>query len=283
MPNIFAQPYYTGTPLGTLTFYLTGTLVTEDIFSTVAGDTALPNPVTADVEGRYPEIYLADGVVYRMIERDSDGVTLADVDPINPVGSLSSLSVAGDGEFEGFVSAVTPDAGTDGGFKLLASAVTNFAYSQVLDEDGAVEWGHWRYDSTGLARWSGALQSVGAFTAGGAITGGSGTFSGRARTVPVALTVAASTTLDAALSNAFTAAMTVNVTTFTVTNAVEGHTMSVLFTQDGTGNRTIAWPASFRWPGGSAPVLSTAASARDLLTAQFIGGVWLAVLSKGFA
>ena len=154
---------------------------------------------------------------------------------------------------------------------------------QALNAAGSVEWGHWRYDNTGLARWSGALQAVGAATFGGALSAGAGTFSGRARTVPVALTVAATTVLDAALSNAFTATLNVNVTTFTINNAVEGQTMSVLFVQDGTGSRTIAWPASFRWPGGSAPVLSTAASARDLLTAQFIGGVWLAVLSKGFA
>lgn len=283
MPNIFAQPYYTGTPLGTLAFYGTGTLVLTTIYADAAGTTPLPNPVTADTAGRYPEIYLADGVTYRVIERDSAGVTLADVDPVNPTGALSSLSVAGDGTFTGRVRAATPNSGTTGGFQLLGNAASGFGYFQVLNSAAAVEWGNWRYDSAGLARWSGAAQIVGALTVGGALTTGSGLFNGRAYTVPVALTVAATTALDASASNAFTATMTTNITTFTISNAVEGQTLAVLFKQDGTGSRTIAWPASFRWPAGSAPLLSTAAGARDLLSAQFIDGVWLAALSKGFA
>jgi hypothetical protein len=283
MPNIFAQPYYTGTPLGTLAFYGTGTLVLAAIYSDSAGVTPLPNPITADTNGRYPEIYLADGVTYRVIERDSGGVTLADVDPINPTGALSSLSVAGNGTFTGYVRAATPNSGTAGGCQLLGNVTTGFAYAQVLNNTAAVEWGNWRYDSTGLARWSGAAQVVGALTVGGALSAGAGVFSDRAYTVPTALTVAATTTLDASGSNAFTATLATNITTFTINNAVEGQTLSVLFKQDGTGSRTIAWPASFRWPAGSAPVLSTAAGSRDLLTAQFIDGVWLAALSKGFA
>lgn len=34
--------------------------------------------------------------------------------------------------------------------------------------------------------------------------------------------------------------------------------------QDGTGNRTIAWDATFKWQNGAAPILSTAAAAVDL-------------------
>ena len=41
-------------------------------------------------------------------------------------------------------------------------------------------------------------------------------------------------------------------------------TLTVL--QDGTGSRTLTWNAVFKWPGGVAPVLSTAASARDLFS-----------------
>ncbi len=282
MPQIFAQPYYTGTPLGTLTFYTTGTLTLATIFADIGG-TPLGNPVTADVNGRFPEIYLADGTTYRVIERNSLGTTLADVDPINPPVSFTSLSVTGNGDFSGKVRAITPNSGTTGGFQLRANNVSGFAYFQVQTNDGVTEWGNWRYDSTGLARWSGAGQFVGALTVGGAFASGAATLSGRARTVPVALTVAATTTMDVALSNAFTATLTTNITTFTINNAVEGQAVSVLFKQDGTGNRTIAWPATFRWAGGSAPTLSTAANARDLLSAQFIDGVWIASLLKGAA
>lgn len=37
-------------------------------------------------------------------------------------------------------------------------------------------------------------------------------------------------------------------------------------TQDGTGGRTVTWNAVFKWAAGTAPVLSTAAGATDILT-----------------
>lgn len=37
-------------------------------------------------------------------------------------------------------------------------------------------------------------------------------------------------------------------------------------TQDMTGSRTLAYNAVFKWPGGTAPTLSTAAAAVDVLT-----------------
>ena len=36
--------------------------------------------------------------------------------------------------------------------------------------------------------------------------------------------------------------------------------------QDGTGSRTLSWGSIYKWPGGVAPVLTTTASARDLIT-----------------
>ena len=44
--------------------------------------------------------------------------------------------------------------------------------------------------------------------------------------------------------------------------------------QDGVGGRTVAWPSFIRWPGGSAPALSTAPDAVDVLFfGSFDGGV----------
>lgn len=240
MAAIFAQPYYTGQPLGTLSFYLTGTTTLATIYSDEAGITPLPNPVTADAAGRFPAIYLTSGTEYRVIEKNEAGTTLADVDPVNPPVAVGGGTITGDINVTGTVKAQTPNVGTNGGFQLVANSASGFGYFQALASDGVTQWGVWRYDNTGLARWSGTLQVVGAATIGGALTCGSSTFNGRARTVPVALTVAATTTLDAAASNAFTAAMTVNVTTLSISNAVEGQAISILFTQDATGSRTIA-------------------------------------------
>mgnify|MGYP001594004931 CR=1 FL=1 len=44
-------------------------------------------------------------------------------------------------------------------------------------------------------------------------------------------------------------------------------TVILVINQDGTGSRTItSWNAVFKWTAGAAPVLSTAASAKDVLT-----------------
>ena len=283
MPNIFSQPYYTGTPLGTLSFYIAGTLTLSTIYADEAATTPLANPVTADVNGRFPAIYLDDAIEYRCVETDQDNVVLADVDPVNPPVAIGGGTVTGNLNVVGTVRVVTPNSGTTGGFQLLANVTTEFGYVQALSADGSVEWGNWRYDSTGLARWSGSMAVLGTMAVSGAFSSGTATITGRARTVPVALTVAANTTLDASLSNAFTATMATSIGNLSVINIGEGQAISVLFKQDATGGRTVAWPANFRWAAGSPPVLSLAANAVDLLSAQYVDGVWYAALAKAFA
>lgn len=49
------------------------------------------------------------------------------------------------------------------------------------------------------------------------------------------------------------------------TNTKVGQTGAFVFTQDGTGNQTLAFGTSYEFPGGVAPVLSTAAGAKDIL------------------
>ena len=43
-------------------------------------------------------------------------------------------------------------------------------------------------------------------------------------------------------------------------------TSVLVVNQDGTGSRTITWNSIFKWTAGVAPVLSTAASAKDVIT-----------------
>ena len=90
-------------------------------------------------------------------------------------------------------------------------------------------------------------------------------------------------TLDMNSSNQWKITLTENITTFNVNNENEGQSLLIRFLQDGTGSRTIAWPADFKWPGGVTPVLSTAANAADVLQATFVNGAWYGNLLKGFA
>ncbi|MDO9313406.1 MAG: hypothetical protein Q7T97_02535 [Burkholderiaceae bacterium] len=108
-----------------------------------------------------------------------------------------------------------------------------------------------------------------------------------AYTAPVVVTFNATTmAIDCALSNVFTTTFTANVTVApTLSNLKDGQTINWFITQDATGTRTMTWPASFKWPGATAGVLSTAASSVDLLVATYRSstGFWYASLSKGFA
>ena len=93
-------------------------------------------------------------------------------------------------------------------------------------------------------------------------------------------------TIDCSLSNVFTTTFTANVTTApTFSNVADGQTINWFITQDGTGSRTMTWPTSFKWPGGTAGALSTAANAVDLLVATYRSdtGFWYATIAKAFA
>jgi len=48
------------------------------------------------------------------------------------------------------------------------------------------------------------------------------------------------------------------------TNLVAGRNYWLVLIQDGTGSRTITWNAVFKWVGGTAPTLTTTASAINI-------------------
>lgn len=112
---------------------------------------------------------------------------------------------------------------------------------------------------------------------------------GGAATTPVVVTFSATAmAVNCLLSNVLTTTFTANVTSApTLSNPIDGQTVNWFITQDGTGGRTMTWPTSFKWSGGSAfaGVLSTGASAVDLLviTYRSTTGFWYASLAKGFA
>jgi hypothetical protein len=120
--------------------------------------------------------------------------------------------------------------------------------------------------------------------AGGTMTGT--LIAKKAYTASVTDTISGATlTIDCDDGNVFKAAMTANVTTLTISNPSDGHTINVRLTQDATGSRTMSWPAAFKWQGGTAPTLSTAANSVDLLVATYYSdtGHWYCSLMKGLA
>jgi len=52
--------------------------------------------------------------------------------------------------------------------------------------------------------------------------------------------------------------------------------------QDGTGSRTVIWPANVKWSGGTAPTLTTTANRVDLLSFYFDGTIYYGVSSLNY-
>ena len=51
--------------------------------------------------------------------------------------------------------------------------------------------------------------------------------------------------------------------TFTFPTATAGRSFIMILKQDGTGSRTVTWPAAVKWPGGTAPTITSTASKLD--------------------
>jgi len=74
-------------------------------------------------------------------------------------------------------------------------------------------------------------------------------------------------TLDCEDANVFTCALTGNVTTLTINNIpTSGQAIGItlILTADGT-QRTITWPASFLWSGGTAPTITATNAKKDAI------------------
>jgi hypothetical protein len=106
-------------------------------------------------------------------------------------------------------------------------------------------------------------------------------------------TVSASTstlTINTKTSNVFNINLVsaVNVGTFTISNTVlfDGQTINLFITQPSSGTAaTLAWPAGFKWPGGTIPTISSTLGAVDLVVATYRSatGFWYATISKAFS
>jgi len=77
--------------------------------------------------------------------------------------------------------------------------------------------------------------------------------------------------------------LTGNITTMSFTAPAGTGNFLLRVVQDGTGSRTITWPASVRWPGGTPPTLSTGANAADIVTFYYNGTNYYGVASLNFA
>lgn len=93
------------------------------------------------------------------------------------------------------------------------------------------------------------------------------------RTAPASS--AGALTVDLAAGNHAEITLTESVTALTLANppaAGKAGSLTLVIHQDATGGWAITWPAAIRWPGGTAPVITAAASATDVITLMTYDG-----------
>jgi len=104
----------------------------------------------------------------------------------------------------------------------------------------------------------------------------------------VALTDGATISVDASLGNMFRITLGVVSGTRTMSapsSSADGQTINFHISQDGTGNRTLAWNSAYKWPSGVAPTLSTAANALDVVSCTYNSTLsyWVCTATRNFS
>lgn len=85
-------------PFATLTFWRSRTTQLEPIYVDDTLTIELDNPITADENGAFPEIYLDDTLDYRVRLEDGAGRLIYDVDPLQLMPGPQVMILAGDAE-----------------------------------------------------------------------------------------------------------------------------------------------------------------------------------------
>ena len=141
---------------------------------------------------------------------------------------------------------------------------------------GATAWAATGDDTTKLPLAGGTLS--GAVVAADQIISRA-VFKDYGETAVTNATSGATETLDLESGNVFDLTLSANCT-ITLSNPPASGTsgsFTLILRQDGTGSRTVTWPASVDWASATAPTLTTDASAVDVLTFMTVDGgtVWL--------
>lgn len=133
-----------GDPLagGKLYFYITGTSTPKDTYTTEALSVANANPVVADANGVWSDIWLGTGS-YKVILKDQNDVQIWSADPVTTDGSTIPTSAA-------LTYDIVVKVGSDGGSALATGTVDDIrhkvtgtvqGWTVINDASGSVTWG----------------------------------------------------------------------------------------------------------------------------------------------
>jgi len=88
-------------------------------------------------------------------------------------------------------------------------------------------------------------------------------------------------TIDWGVSNKQKSTLTGNCT-FTFTAPTGPASLLLKLVQDATGSRTVTWPATVHWSGGTAPILTTTVAKVDIITFYWDGTTYFGSFTLNF-
>ena len=178
---------------------------------------------------------------------------------------MAQIRDVGDGIRDGTYTMTAP--------KITGGTITGVTYTNIVVTGGSItgitdlavaDGGTGASTLTGIIKGSGTSALTTA-TAGTDYAGidTAQTFTKGQRGEITVLSDGSTITPDFADSNNFSVTLGGNRTLANPTNITAGQSGSIFITQDGTGSRTLAYGSYFDFAGGTAPTLSTTASAVD--------------------
>jgi len=219
----------------------TSVAMSGDVTITNAGVAAIASNVIVDgdisASAEIAVSKLADGTARQLLQTDAAGTGVEWTDNVDVPGTLD---VTGAATFDGTVyvgGALTLEGTTADAFEL------TFACEPTADRTVTLP------DATTTLAGLGVVQS----------------FTVAQRGTITALTDGATITPDFAAANNFSVTLGGSRTLANPTNLTAGQSGTIVITQDGTGNRTLAYGSYFKFAGGTAPTLTTTAAAVDVI------------------
>ena len=189
-----------------------------------------------------------------------EGSNLVDATPATDITGKADLAGP---TFTGVPAAPTASSGTN----TTQLATTAFVTAAVPDVSGKANIASPTFTGTVTIPAGASIADIGttiqAYDAATAKTDTAQTFTAAQRGTIGTLTDGATITPDFATANNFTVTLAGNRTIANPTNLTAGQSGSIFIVQDGTGSRTAAWGSYWDFAGGTAPTLTTTASAVD--------------------
>jgi len=189
-----------------------------------------------------------------------EGSNLVDATPATDITGKADLAGP---TFTGVPAAPTATSGTN----TTQLATTAFVAAAVPDVSGKANLAGPTFTGTVTIPSGASIADIGttiqAYDADTAKTDTAQTFTAAQRGTITTLTPGTTVTPDLAVSNNFSLTPAQNTTIANPTNITAGQSGSIFIVQDGTGSRTAAWGSYWDFAAGTAPTLTTTASAVD--------------------